>query len=313
MTSQGRSLELFFVDGRPDGMLTAEVFNWTGHVLRTPRTQLKEALARPEAGYTGVYILFGEQEDHPLIYVGEAEDMRLRLRDHAAKKEWWDFAILITTSANNLHKAHVKYLESRLVEIATDVGAARLDNGNIPPRSSLNEAARANMESFIDTLMMVLPAIRVDAFLQKKVSRAKTADLFGLEEAVLELKVEDKWPQAQPIFELISRDAGALASAQLIDGEMVVLVGSRVRVITGASCSGKIIEKRDQLIERKVLVPEEGWLVFKENYAFNSPSGAADFINGYSTNGRLSWKEKQTGKSYAAWESAMLDAGAETK
>ena len=26
MTSQGRSLELFFVDGRPDGMLTAEVF-----------------------------------------------------------------------------------------------------------------------------------------------------------------------------------------------------------------------------------------------------------------------------------------------
>ena len=27
---QGRSLELYFIDGRPDGMLTAEVFNWTG-------------------------------------------------------------------------------------------------------------------------------------------------------------------------------------------------------------------------------------------------------------------------------------------
>ena len=34
----GRSLELFFIDGKPDGMQTAEVFNWTGHVLMTPRT-----------------------------------------------------------------------------------------------------------------------------------------------------------------------------------------------------------------------------------------------------------------------------------
>ena len=33
---KGRSLELYFIDGRPDGMLTAEVFNWTGHVLSRP-------------------------------------------------------------------------------------------------------------------------------------------------------------------------------------------------------------------------------------------------------------------------------------
>ena len=39
----GRSLELHYIDGRPDGMLTAEMFNWTGHVLMTPRTQLAQA------------------------------------------------------------------------------------------------------------------------------------------------------------------------------------------------------------------------------------------------------------------------------
>ena len=54
----GRSLELFFIDGRPDGMLTDEVFNWTGHVLMTPRTQIGEALTkRKEAHYTGIYLL----------------------------------------------------------------------------------------------------------------------------------------------------------------------------------------------------------------------------------------------------------------
>ena len=42
MSRFGRSLQLYFVDGRPDGMLTAEVFNWTGHVLMAPRTQIAD-------------------------------------------------------------------------------------------------------------------------------------------------------------------------------------------------------------------------------------------------------------------------------
>lgn len=297
MTSQGRSLELFFVDGRPDGMLTAEVFNWTGHVLRTPRTQLKEALARPEAGYTGVYILFGEQDDHPLIYVGEAEDMRLRLRDHAAKKDWWDFAILITTSANNLHKAHVKYLESRLVEIATDVGAARLDNGNIPPRSSLNEAARANMESFIDTLMMVLPAIRVDAFLSKK-RRVPTGT------AVLaELQPDARFRCSLPRI-------GVEATAILSAGEMIVQAGSKARPEwvgdrTHATSYWKI---HDELIANGTIVSEGETARFSEDYAFASPSAAAAVVSGRSSNGRTAWIHVATGQTYAAWEESNLQA-----
>lgn len=63
----GRSLELYYIDGRPDGMLTAEMFNWTGHVLMTPRTQLSQALGRTEAGYAGVYLLLGEREGEPLL------------------------------------------------------------------------------------------------------------------------------------------------------------------------------------------------------------------------------------------------------
>ena len=31
------TLELFFVDGDPEGVLTAQVFGWTGHVLSAPR------------------------------------------------------------------------------------------------------------------------------------------------------------------------------------------------------------------------------------------------------------------------------------
>ncbi|SOB78125.1 hypothetical protein SAMN04488490_3978 [Marinobacter sp. LV10R510-11A] len=58
-----QSLELFFIDGKPDGMLTAEVFNWTGHVLMTPRTQLSAALKRSKSNQTGTTDNGGGQDD----------------------------------------------------------------------------------------------------------------------------------------------------------------------------------------------------------------------------------------------------------
>jgi hypothetical protein len=129
MPSAGRSLELFFIDGKPDGMLTAEVFNWTGHVLMTPRTRIADALARKEAGYTGVYLLLGEVDGEAMAYVGESDNIRDRIKSHDAKKDWWEKAVLITTAANNLNKAHVRYLEARLVAKAKEVGKVSLDNG----------------------------------------------------------------------------------------------------------------------------------------------------------------------------------------
>lgn len=94
----GRSLELYYIDGRPDGMLTAEMFNWTGHVLMAPRTQLSAALARPESSYAGVYLLLGERDGEALVYVGEGEDISARIRSHDVNKDWWTSVILVTTA-----------------------------------------------------------------------------------------------------------------------------------------------------------------------------------------------------------------------
>ena len=212
--SLGRSLELFFIDGRPDGMLTAEVFNWTGHVLRIPRTQIKQGLNRPECKHTGVYVLLGQIDGEATAYIGEAENMRVRLAQHVSGKDWWDAAILVSTTGDMLHKAHVKYLESRLVEIARSVGKMTLENSSTPPRSSLSEAAFANMESFLDTLNMVFPAIRVDMFLER--SRPAKQLTF----------TEDAPNQT---FILSSKKTGVNAVAELQDGQWVVLAGSKAR------------------------------------------------------------------------------------
>lgn len=280
---KGRSLELYFIDGKPDGMLTAEVFNWTGHVLMTPRTRIKDALGRDEAGYTGVYIL-----------LGEAEDLGTRLRGHVSGKDWWEVAVLITSTANNLHKAHVKYLESRLVELALVTKRMPLENGNAPTRSSLSEAATANMEEFLDTLMMVLPAIQVDMFVNKSEPHKST-------------KVNPITTDF-PLFELKTPKHGIRAEAELRNGEIVVLAGSIARAewTRKHGHNEGYRQLHYDLLAAGILVHLEGNAEFSVDYAFSSPSAAAAILNGRAANGRKEWKLKGTNTTYADWEAAQL-------
>lgn len=294
--SLGRSLELFFIDGRPDGMLTAEVFNWTGHVLRIPRTQIKQGLDRPECKHTGVYVLLGQIDGEATAYIGAAENMRVRLAQHVSGKDWWDEAILVSTTGDMLHKAHVKYLESRLVEIARSVGKMTLENSSTPPRSSLSEAALANMESFLDTLNMVFPAIRVDMFLEKKRTISNNSKLTQDSSAYLD-------------FELKAPKHGIYASANLFDGEMIVKAGSKARLAWSGTTDAKThyFKLFNELIQSGILREENEHSVFTSDYAFASPSAAASVINGRSSNGRREWKHQKTGLTFGQWETKQVE------
>ncbi len=295
MATISRSLELYFIDGKPDGMLTAEVFNWTGHVLMSPRTQISEALKRKEASFTGVYILIGEKEGQPLAYIGESEDVGSRLRSHDTQKDWWTDVIIITSSANNLHKAHVKYLESRLVEEANAVGRTPLDNGNKPAKSSLSEAAQANMEAFLEYLLMVLPALRVDIFLKKIRPKPETID---------------PQPDSQsPVFMLINKKHKIHATAVLENGEFIVQAGSQARLrwegdLTDKTSYWKLF---NELMDQGVLKASGQTSVFTENYAFSSTSAAGAVVNGRSSRGPTEWKLKSDGRTYREWEQAQLE------
>jgi hypothetical protein len=57
--SAGKSVKIFMADGTPGGLLTAEIMNWTGHVVAAPGSDLAALLKRPEVSRTGTYILLG--------------------------------------------------------------------------------------------------------------------------------------------------------------------------------------------------------------------------------------------------------------
>ncbi|MDF2142124.1 GIY-YIG nuclease family protein [Paenirhodobacter sp. CAU 1674] len=296
--AQGRSLELFFVDGNPSGMQTAEVFNWTGHVLYFPRTQIVQALARPAARHTGVYVLLGADEAGPRAYVGEGEDIAARIRSHDVAKDFWTHAALITTQANNLHKAHVKYLESRLIEDARRIGRMPLDNANTPARPGLSEAARANMEEFLETLFIVLPALRIDMFEE----RARPVVMDALRQVV------DSTPSEKGAeFHLSAPRVGIEAVATLVDGDFVVEAGARARGAWAGVDYATYRPLYDELRSTGVLVSDGEGCRFAERYAFASPSAAASVILGRASNGATKWKTPE-GKTYKEWEATMLAA-----
>lgn len=294
-STAGRSLELYFIDGKPDGMQTAEVFNWTGHVLMTPRTRIAAALARKEAKYTGIHLLLGETEDGSVAYIGEAASLADRIRNHDQKKDWWSLAVLVTTGANNLNKAHVRYLEARLLQKARQVGRVVLENGNAPNEPGLNEAAQANMEAFLDQLLMVLPALRIDMFVEN------TRPFREQVPATIASGVE---------FRLANRSRDVEATALFIDGEFIVQAGSQASPEwqDDRTKSRGYARLQSQLKQRGLLRADGHRCVFVENYAFQSPSAAAAVVCGRQANGPRLWRNVATGQTYKEWEAQQLDA-----
>jgi hypothetical protein len=145
------------------------------------------------------------------------------------------------------------------------------------------------MEEFLETLFIVLPALRIDMFEER--ARPEPA-------------VTVQMDAAAPQFFLRSTKSGADARARLVNGEFIVEQGSLARGRSGRSTllNGKLLE---ELLRVGVLVAEGEHLRFTQSYAFSSPSGASDLVLGYSSNGRQLWKTA-SGQRYEEWEASTL-------
>lgn len=141
------TIKLFLPRGDAKSLRTAEISNWTGKAVAAPRTELEELLAREELEKAGIYILTGRdpETNAPRAYIGEAEVIRERLKQHKSK-EFWVSAIVFTSKDENLTKAHVRYLESRLLAEAAHINRFTLDQ-NQAGGSRLPESEREDMEA----------------------------------------------------------------------------------------------------------------------------------------------------------------------
>jgi hypothetical protein len=156
------TIKLFLPRGDAKSLRTAEISNWTGKAVAAPRTELEELLQREELDKAGIYILSGTDPESglPRAYIGEAEIIRERLKQHKVK-EFWISAITFVSKDENLTKAHVRYLESKLLTEAAEVGRFTLEQ-NQAGGSKLPESDREDMEVFLARIRQLLPVLGSD-------------------------------------------------------------------------------------------------------------------------------------------------------
>jgi hypothetical protein len=263
------TIKLFLPKGEAQSLRTAELLNWTGKAIAGPRSELDDLLAREELDKSGVYILIGVDADtgKQAAYIGEAEVVRDRLKQHR-EKEFWVQAIAFVSKDENLTKSHVRYLEGRLIEEAQKVGRFVVVNGQFSG-SRLPESDREDMEVFLSRIRQLLPVLGCDILTPLVETHA------GI-------------PQ-QP---LLGKIKGCSSRGQRTAKGFVIFAGSEAVAGLRPSAPSYIVDARSQLKADGTLVEEGDKLRFTRDAEFSSPSMAGAIICGGHVNGLTFWKDK---------------------
>jgi Domain of unknown function (DUF4357) len=267
------TVRIFLTKGSPTSVRTAEISNWTGKAVAGPRSQIEEMLKREEAGKPGVYFLAGvnPESGRDRVYIGEAEVIRNRIKGHMAK-DFWKTLVFFVSKDENLTKAHIKYLEGKLIETALSVGRFELENSQASG-SRLPESDAADMDIFLTRMEQLLPILGQE-FLKpvvKNEMRSKKIDL------------------------LFCEIKGLKAKGRQTDNGFVVLKGSEAVLEERPSTQKyqyaanlRAALRSDGVVEEKI-----NRLVFLEDHEFSSPSAAAAVIHGGQANGLTAWKDSK--------------------
>jgi len=273
------TIKLILKNGNAQSLRVAEISNWNGIALATPRTDLAGLLTLKESKHAGVYLLTGinTQLEKPKAYIGEAEEVGKRLNQHLAK-EFWVQAIAFVSRDDNLTKSHFKYLEGRLIEEAQKIGSFDLEN-DVKSGAKLPESDRDDMEGFLDHVRQLLPILGCDLLVPAIQAAQNKSSLIC---KIKELTARGQRSAKGFVVFKDSQAAGQLRNSAQTRG-------------------GWIIKIRNRLLESKVLVTEGEHLVFARDYEFDSPSAAAAIVRGGNANGLTEWRTAE-GKTLKAIE-----------
>ena len=266
------TLKIFLAFGDPKRLRTAELSNWTGKAVAGPRSEFEKLLAREESLKPGVYFLSGIDPDtnKNAIYIGEAECIKDRIKSHLSK-DFWNNIVFFITKDDNLTKAHIRYIEGRLIEIAKLADRSTVINSQ-GSGAKLPESDREDMEVFLEKMLQVLPVLGIESFVQRTSKIESEA-----EREMLTCKIKN-----------------VIATGYLTPNGIVVLAGSSAVFKERGSAKNwpSVMVQRNNLIEEGGLVQNGNKYDFVKDTEFSSPSSAAAVIHGGSANGLTAWTNK---------------------
>lgn len=269
----GKTIELFWVNGTADGIITAELSNWNGKGIKLPRTEISQC-QRNDICEPGVYLLLCQEDDGTdSVYVGEAENIKERLiqhiRDYQSGKEKYYWNTAVTFIGRDLNKALIRYLETRLAAIAAECARYKLLTKNTYKNTVIKESQVASMEEFIGNIKVLTNAMGYKIFESVPTETDTTEYLF-------------------------CKSGHANGRGFISAGGFTVVKGSKVseHLANSFESGAKSYFDLRKKLETDGVIAEG---IFVRNYEFSAPSAASSVILGRSSNGKTDWKT-QSGK-----------------
>ena len=285
MAKRSKNINMFLMDGEVTGKIKCTLSNWTGVIYKIPRIQLGDLKSRDEMKQSGIYFLFGRDEDKQkdVTYIGQAttrkngEGVLLRIQEHTrdSHADYFNDVIILTTQNNSFGPTEISYLENKFTQLAKEAGRYIVKNGNDPNPGNVTEEKESELDEIVENTLMIIGTLgyRVFVPMTKKVSQ----DLTDNHSTYLYLKRKTK--KSNKVIE---------ATCERTTEGFVVLEGSQVEIKDSPYLPASLKEMRQNLIASRII--QDG--VLKEKQLFSSPSYAAAFLLGMQTNGRTDWKDQ---------------------
>lgn len=277
MPKRGKNINLYLIDGDVKGRIKCTLANWTGLVFKIPRIQVEISKQRDELKQSGVYFLFGteEESEKECVYIGQAgirangEGLLYRINEHKndTSKDYWTEAVAITTANNSFGPTEISYLESRTVKLAKKANRYEVKNGNNPNIGNVTEEKESELEDFLDNAKIVMGALGYKVF----------------EKVFNENDSNEKY---EPDF--FYKVKKASAKGKRTPEGFVLLKGSKISSEISSNSGEAILAQREKY---KKDIDENNVVI--SDILFKSPSAAAKFVSGNSVSGMLSWKTKE--------------------
>lgn len=280
-----KNLNMLLMDGTANGGIKCTVGNWTGVAFKIPRDKVESFKNRDELKYSGIYFLFGENE----VYIGQAGNRKNgngildRIFEHKrnAKKNYWNEAVIFTTSNNYLGSTEISFLENKFCNLAIDAKRYEVKNSNEPSPSNITEEKEIELEEFAEYVQIILEVLGYKVF--QPAQEIKSIEKFQ-PSPIPQTKQTDE----SPIFYLSRKGNPKFAMCQIISNKYVVLKKSRISPkLSTKDISKPVIDARTYAKENSK-IDDKNFLL--EDFTFDSPTAAAEFITGVSTNGKKAWK-----------------------
>lgn len=264
MNSQPRLIQTYLLDGTLEGVRIIDCES-TVKVFVVPRLMLGDVKHREELSWPALYILVSS--DAARAYIGESENFYHRIKNHDQNKEWWDVAIAVVSTTNDLEKSDVKYLESLAVARAQE-GSVPLENKTVPIKNNIHEFKLHKLQRILDDIQLMLTSLGYDI-------------------------LSSPQQKTEQIWQCVSKKN--ILKAVFKGSSFVVLSGS---VMDRQPSKGWTGYPPEQQAERKKLIatyetdPNSSTVTFTDNVSFKSPNHAGKILLGRSTNAWTTWKNE---------------------